>query len=297
MTATILLGLGFAGGLLLLLSGLFPERIPLAQALGRVHQPRTTINVRTAQRPPRLTRLVGAPAAASFLGKALDRRTSTDLRIAGTTSAELLATMALTFLVGLVWAPVVAAIMALGGVTVGWVVPAWGSLLLGSIGAAVPLLSLRVDAAKRRRAFLHALSCFLDLVAVRLASGAGVDGALNQCADSGRGWAFVEIRQALAEARLMGEAPWGGLARLGEDLAIAELGELAASVSLAGNEGARVRTSLSAKARSIRTKGLANAQATAESASETMSLPVVMLMFGFVAFLGYPAVMQVLTGL
>jgi tight adherence protein C len=159
------------------------------------------------------------------------------------------------------------------------------------------MLGLRVDAAKRRKGFLHALSCFLDLVAVRLAGGAGVDGALNQCAEAGHGWAFVEIRQALAEARLLGEAPWSGLARLGTDLGIAELGELAASVSLAGAEGARVRTSLSAKARSIRTKGLANAQATAESASERMSLPVVMLMFGFVAFLGYPAVMQVLTGL
>lgn len=297
MTATLLLGLGLSGGLLLILTGLFPARIPLSDALGRVHLPRTNVSVRSSERLSLLNRLFGAPVAATFVGRALDRRTSIDLRIVGTTSSELLAKMTLTFLVGVVWAPAVAGVMALGGVGVGWVLPAWGSLLLGSVGAAVPMLALRVDAAKRRRAFLHALSCFLDLVAVRLASGAGVDGALNQCAEAGRGWAFVEIRQALAEARLMGEAPWGGLARLGEDLGIAELGELAASVSLAGNEGARVRTSLSAKARSIRTKGLAEAQASAESASERMSLPVVMLMFGFVTFLGYPAVTQVLTGL
>jgi Flp pilus assembly protein TadB len=154
-----------------------------------------------------------------------------------------------------------------------------------------------VTAVERRRGFRHALGCFLDLVAVRLAGGAGVEGALNDSATSGLGWAFGEIRQALAQARLMGEAPWAGLDRLGNDLAISELSELAASVALAGDEGARVRTSISAKARSIRLRGLADAESSAQAASERMSLPIVLLMLGFVIFLGYPAVMQVLMGL
>jgi len=55
--------------------------------------------------------------------------------------------------------------------------------------------------------------------------------------------------------------------------------------------------SIAAKARSIRTRGLADAEGAAQAASERMSLPVVLLMTGFIVFLGYPAVAQVLTGL
>jgi Flp pilus assembly protein TadB len=156
---------------------------------------------------------------------------------------------------------------------------------------------VRSEAAERRRSFRHALGCFLDLVAVRLAGGAGVDSALAGSAVAGDGWAFAELRQALTDARLRGEPSWIGLAHLGEELGISELQELAASAGLAGDEGARVRVSITAKARAIRMRGLADAESAAQSASERMSLPVVLLMTGFIVFLGYPAVAAVLTGL
>jgi Flp pilus assembly protein TadB len=169
--------------------------------------------------------------------------------------------------------------------------------MLAVAGFVVPFIGLRAKAAERRRGFRHALSCYLDLVAVQLAGGAGVESALSSSARNGHGWAFREIRQTLAEARLMGEPPWTGLSRLGTQLGICELNELAASVTLAGDEGARVRGSITAKARSIRVRGLADAEGAAQAASERMSLPIVLLMVGFVVFLGYPAVMQVLSGL
>ena len=56
-------------------------------------------------------------------------------------------------------------------------------------------------------------------------------------------------------------------------------------------------TSIAAKARDLAPRGLADAESAAQAASERMSLPIVLLMFGFVVFLGYPAVMQVLNGL
>jgi hypothetical protein len=99
------------------------------------------------------------------------------------------------------------------------------------------------------------------------------------------------------EARLQGETPWAGLARLGEELSFPELGELAASAALAGDEGARVRASLAAKARSLRLHGLTDVEAAAQSATERMTLPVVLLMLGFIVFLVYPAVEQVLHGI
>ena len=64
-----------------------------------------------------------------------------------------------------------------------------------------------------------------------------------------------------------------------------------------GAEGARVRASLAAKARTLRLRGLAEIETAAQSASERMSLPVVGLMLGFIVFLACPAVNQVLTGL
>ncbi len=293
---TILLGLGLGAGSIAVWTGMFPAKAPLGEAISRIHQPRQT----PVAAPPDetvWTRLVGRPLASTSMASSLDRRFRSDLRVVGSSANELIAQMAMAFMVGLIWAPVVVGIMAVGGVYVPWIVPAWGSLLLGLIGLGVPLVLLQAEAADRRRAFHHSLSCYLDLVAIRLAGGAGVDGALSHCADASQSWSFTEIRQALIEARLMGEAPWTGLGRLGEDLGIPALRELAASTSLAGNEGARVRASLTSKARSLRTKGLASAEASAESASERMSLPVVLLMLGFVAFLGYPAVLQVLTGL
>jgi Flp pilus assembly protein TadB len=187
--------------------------------------------------------------------------------------------------------------MLAGGVSVSFILPAWLSIALALVGGLVPVVALRAKAADRRRAFRHALGCFLDLVAVRLAGGAGVESALTLSARTGQGWAFRELREALAESRRMGEPPWNGIDRLGTALGISELNELAASVTLAGDEGARVRHSIAAKARAIRLRGLADAEGAAQAASERMSLPIVLLMVGFVGFLGYPAVMQVLTGL
>jgi tight adherence protein C len=173
---------------------------------------------------------------------------------------------------------------------------------LGIAGLRTRRLRLPVDrassrAAERRRTFRHAFSAFLDIVSISLAGGRGVDSALHDGASAGRGWAFSELRRALLEARLAGETPWAGLDRLGSELAVSELSELAASAALAGSEGARVRSSLAAKARAIRQRSLAESEAAAQSASERMSLPIVLLMVGFIVFLVYPAIDRVLTGI
>ena len=52
-------------------------------------------------------------------------------------------------------------------------------------GTLLPNLTIRSEAAKRRRSFNHSLSAFLDLVAVNLAAGRGIEGALDTAADAG----------------------------------------------------------------------------------------------------------------
>ena len=154
----------------------------------------------------------------------------------------------------------------------------------------MPDFLLRDEAEKRRRAFRHALSSYLDLVNVLLAGGAGIETALYAAADAGDGWGYQTIRGELRRARLTGQSPWDTFAVLADDLGINELAELAANVSLAGSHGARIRASLAAKADTLRGHQVAETEAAAEAATERMTIPVAVLLFGFLLFIAYPAV-------
>jgi tight adherence protein C len=146
---------------------------------------------------------------------------------------------------------------------------------------------------KRRRAFRHALSSYLDLVNVLLAGGAGIETALHAAADAGDGWGYQTIRSELRRARLTGQSPWDTFAGLADRLGVNELAELAASVSLAGSHGARIRASLAAKADTLRGHQIAETEAAAEAATERMTVPVAVLLFGFLVFIAYPAIAQI----
>jgi Flp pilus assembly protein TadB len=298
MMSALAIGLLAGAGIILIVTGFAPAPAPLASEIAALYRRRPIVRPGDALRPrTRRVKLLGEPAADTAFGKSLASRYSADLRVTDTTLAEHLAERASLGLCGLVWAPVTAAMLQLTGLDTGLLVPLWASLVLAPLGVFYPSIALRARAADRRRSFRHALSGFLDVVSISLAGGRGVDSALRDGATAGQGWAFEALRSALAEAQLLGETPWSGLARLGTELGIPELGELAASAALAGSEGARVRVSLAAKARSLRLRGLADVEASAHSASELMSVPVVLLMLGFVVFLGYPAIVRVLQGI
>jgi tight adherence protein C len=200
-------------------------------------------------------------------------------------------------LVGLLLVPAFTALLAVGGARVPLVLPLWAALVLAVAGFVTPDLGVHADASRRRRDFRHALSSFLDLVVVALAGGGGVETALSDAAGVGNGWAFAYLRRALDQARLARETPWSALGRLGVELGVDELSELAASVALAGSEGAKVRASLAAKAVSLRVHELAEAETADQAATERMSVPVVLLFAGFLVFIGYPAIHRVLTGI
>jgi len=220
-----------------------------------------------------------------------------DLAIVGHPVERFFADKALFALVGALLVPSVVALLGLGGVVMPLVLPVWTSLVLGVVGFFLPDLLIRGEAAARRRSFRHALGAFLDLVSIALAGGAGVEAALHDAATLGQGWSFTRLREALADARLSGVTPWHALGRLGTELGVSELSELASNLTLAGTEGARVRESLAAKAVSLRRHEAAEAETRAQEASERMSLPVAVLLFGFLVFLGYPALARVLSGI
>ena len=149
--------------------------------------------------------------------------------------------------------------LALAGVHVPLTIPV--GVAVAGFAWRAPLYRPRPCTARpeaRRQSFKHALGAFFNLVGINIAAGKGVEGALETAAEAGDGDAFREIRHALYRAKITGESPWAGLDRLGEDIGVAELRELAAAVGLAGDSAPGCGTSLAAKARPLRHRGLAD---------------------------------------
>ncbi|OLT44120.1 secretion system protein [Saccharomonospora sp. CUA-673] len=298
MTTALLWGAGAGLGLWAVLVWLLPPRPSLASALQAVRTPRQTrptiTDVDAGGWAARWGRPAVRPLRAVGLPTARQRK---DLLMLGRSAKALLAEKAVLAVAGLLLPVVAQALLWAAGVGFPWQVPFVVSAGCAAGGFVLPDLEVRRLADRKRTSFRHALSAYLNLVRVSLAGGAGVDGALNDCATVGRGWAFARIRRALMAARLTRTTPWDTLRQLGDELDIRELVELSSSVSLAGTEGAKVRASLAAKAAAMRTHELTEAEGEAQAATERMSLPVICLFAGFLVFIAYPAMATVLGAL
>ncbi|HEX6420538.1 MAG TPA: type II secretion system F family protein [Acidimicrobiales bacterium] len=282
---------------------LFPAPPPLQAAVERLNRRNALVGITNRdQGDAGVNDLVGRTVGASVarlarnLGLELGSLTA-DLRLVGRSVEEHMAQKALLALFGVALPAMLALMWAVLDIGVPVALPAGAGLALGAFFFFAPDLTLRSEAAQRRKEFRRALGSFLDLVVISLAGGSGVESALRDAAGVGRGWAFAQLRNALDVTTLTGETPWAALARLGDEVGVDELVQLASSVSLAGTEGARVRDSLAVKATSLRAHALAEAEADAEATTEKMAMPVVLLFVGFLILVGYPAIDLVLTGL
>ena len=191
---------------------------------------------------------------------------------------------------------VVWGLLQAGGIDLAILVPLGVLVVLVPVGACIPFVVLYREAAERRRHFRAVVGSFVDLVVLGLAGGVGIEGALQSAAAASSDWASVRIRRALALAQDSGEPSWSSLARLGDHLGVPELTELAATIRLAGTEGARVRRSLSARASALRRHVQAEAETEANTVTERLFLPGALLLVGFLLFVGYPAYSRILTG-
>jgi tight adherence protein C len=299
--AALVCGAGVGAGLFLVTRGIAPPRPSLAEALAQLrHQPQPRAAV-VADDPGGFTARFGRPLADLLVraggGVVIWPRVRRDLAVLGRSPDRHIAEKVTLAIVGLLIVPACAGLLALAGIDLPVAIPLWGAVVCAVAGFVLPDLGIHGEAQARRRDFRHALGSFLDLVVIALAGGGGVETALSDAAGVGDGWAYDELRRTLAAARLARETPWSGLEQLGNELGVGELGELAASVGLAGAEGAKVRASLGAKAESLRAHQLAEAETVAQAATEKMSLPVVLLFAGFLCFVGFPAIERVLAGL
>jgi tight adherence protein C len=293
-TAMLLAGAGLGIGLVVAVVSLIRPHPALAVTLERINRPAALVSDDHAgtRHPVLLT--IGR---ALWIERGISDSIRTDLRVLGRTPDSHVVRCVITSIECGLLPPVFTSIVAVGGIGFPVAVPAGLAVTFAVGGALLPNVVVHRDAEQRRRAFKHALGAYLDLVSINLAAGRGVETALDRAAKSGQGWTFTEIRQALYRAKVMGESPWAGLDRLGTDIGVQELRELAASVGLAGDSGARVRASLAAKARTLRVRGLGEIEEAAQAANERMSLPVILLVVAFIIFIGFPATYRVVTGL
>lgn len=274
-------------GLWLAWTGWAPARAPLHIALARLGQPSAEA---TAESSDTLDARLGRWARRSgLIERTIDGMTA-DLRILHRSPDDQAAMIVASGALGFLWAPVVVSGGWLVGFRLPLAVPLWLAIAGAGLGAVTSVRSVRSAAAGRRESFSHALSSFCDICGMCLAAGRGVESSLEIAAHTGGGWAFAELQNALRTGYVRGDTPWDALARLGSDAALPDLAELAAALSLAGNQGAAVRETVNSKAKAIRERLTADAERSAASITERMSIPATLLLLGFVVFLGYPAI-------
>jgi tight adherence protein C len=286
-----LLGLCAGLGIVLVVAGMRSRRASLLAEMSR-YDPNAVLAEGAGGRAE------AAPIGALVLvGSSLDRfllprggagRQAQDLAVTDRTFERHCAAIAAATLMGITVPVAIAALL----LTTGWHLSVATIAVLAALGGiagiALPTVELRRSAARARERFLRGLSCWLELVALAQAGGMGVESALDAAGRISPDGAFSRIRHAVERARHSGTTPWDEMGRLGTEIGVEELSELAASLSLAGTEGARIRSSLSAKSASLRRRQMSAAASRANSTTERLFLPSIILMVGFMVFLMYP---------
>jgi len=305
MTAALFSGALVGLGLYVLVRVFLRPRPGVAQMLSRINRGQrsmtthTTTAFESGSGLDRRARSAFASLSDRLEVVAADRgwelgRQRADLALMGRTRGSHLAAKVATGLGLFLLAPFVWTVMRVAGVPLPSAIPALAALLFATFGFFLPDLALRSEATARRRDFRRSVGVFLDLVAMNLAGGRGLPEALLAAASVGDHWSMVRIRQALANARLYGTTPWAALGDLGEEIDVEELRELSGALVLAADDGAKIRSSLSARAATLRRRELTQAEGEEGEKSQSMLVAQMLISTAFLLFLGYPAVSKLL---
>ncbi|WP_131981041.1 type II secretion system F family protein [Actinomadura sp. 6K520] len=265
--------------------------------------------------PPRLdaalTRLAGTDAAAvaapgavqPWLRRQAQRLTGPgglpiprqDLALLGRSPERFIAEKIGAGLFGLCLPLLLSMLATVQGLSMPWTVPVAATLGFAAAGFFVPDATVRSTAAQRRADFRHALSAYFDFVRLAFAGGAGPSQALEQAPRYSDGWAFRRIAEAVEAAQHARLTPWQGLARLGAEIGVDELGDLADLADLAGNEGAKIVDAITAYTQQIRSRQLTEMRYDAESRTTSMTVPIATIGLAFITLLGFPQIYLLLT--
>ncbi|WP_067172462.1 type II secretion system F family protein [Microtetraspora niveoalba] len=310
MTEPALAGAVLGLGLFLLFRALFPPRPGLFARLTALDLARAGAAQQKApliapdEHVSAFRRDLGLRLARLYAARGWEARSvRADLALLGKSFEGFLATKVLLAAAGLLVFPLLVGWLALMGWGLSLSIPLWSALAASAVFFLLPDMQIRRDAGVRRRDFRHAVGAFLDLVAMNLAGGRGVPEALMMAVavgspggtpGTGANWAMERIREALGNARIVGITPWQALGQLGDEINVDELRDLSAALGLVADDGAKVRSSLTARAATLRRRELAEVEGKAGERSQSMLVAQLLLCAGFVVFLSFPAAMKML---
>lgn len=304
MTGMVLAGSACAAGLLWLGLLLLPDRVDPVIALGRFDAAQrgepgfapAPLEQGAAGRLAAWQTRIGSRTAVFLTGRGITQTSLRhDLGLLGRSYDAHLGTQAFAGLCGALLVAAGAAALTAAGITVPPAAAAALLLVCGGGFALLPEVDVRRRAAAHRRTFRHALGSFLDLVAMSMAGGRGLDESLISSARTGNGWPFALIARTLQRARDVGERPWAALRRLGERIGVDELTDLAGSVELVAESGSRIRDTLSARASTLRRRQISDSEGKAAEREQSLRIAQLLIGFGFVVFIGYPAIANVMS--
>jgi tight adherence protein C len=297
MTAAIVLGLAAGLGCVGVVAGLRSSPTPLVEIAGSMNRTVQSSFTAVGGDPERFGRSAARwLASRGVLSYPKIETLGPTLAVTGQNFDDLVTEMLVFGGAGLLVPPVLWTATAICGLAVPLSVPIVATLLFVPSGLLLPVALVAKRARERRRHFRFVVGTFVDLVVLSLAGGVGVEGALFAASQVSSDWAAQTIARSLQRARDGGGSPWAALGRLGDDLGIPELVELAATLQLAGTEGARIRQALQARAVTLRRHEQADAESAANATTERLFVPGALLLVGFLLFVGYPAFSRILGG-
>jgi Flp pilus assembly protein TadB len=301
MIAMALVGAAIGTTLFALGWQLFPPKTSALVQLGRFDARDRAVTAAAGGGGDRTLRAGLSARAGRWLAGELSRRgfayttLRQDLALTGRTFESALGRKVMAFVAGfLVVSGTAMTVQVASGLALpagAWVLVA---LVVGGGFFFIPDIEARQEAAARRRDFRRALGAYLDLVALEMAGSAAPAEALPNAARVGAGWPMALLRDTLWRATMSGQDQWEALTDLGARIGVGELRDLGTLVRLVGRDGARVRATLTARAATMRRQELAHAEGEAGQRDQSMLLAQILIGFGFIAFITYPAIVAVM---
>lgn len=171
------------------------------------------------------------------------------------------------------------ALLLTGGTSIA--IPVVAALVLGIVGFFAPDIVIGRGAAHTASDATEALLTFMDLVTLERLANSSATQSLHAAAAVSDQAVFMAIRDSLQRSRLEQRAPFAELKRLGEDLELPALCDVADVMKL-DDSGASLSDALRARVKELRDAHLTAAKVEAATISERMTFLMVIpsLIFG-----------------
>ena len=281
-------GVLLAGGLWAVAGYFVPAHPRLADALKTLDGHVRPV-VTTASGPDRL----GAWTRGRFPG-AVDDRVAHQLQLRAMTVDRFYTLKALAALAGLALPSLIGVALLLTTGT-SLLMPVLVAVVLAVVGFFVPDVVIGRGAASTSADATEALLTFVDLVTLERLANSSATQSLHAAAALSDHAVFVAIRDALQRARLQQRAPFADLKRLGEQLELPALSDIADVMKL-DDSGAALSGALRARVKELRDAHLTRAKVEAATVSDRMTFLMVLpsLIFGLLFLI--PPLLRILSG-